>query len=170
MTATFSKVSMLLDSASEAVDRAQRRHRNGVAADHRLLQTLDPDELDRFVQAGTWVSASDGDVIARQGDPVDAVTFIIDGNAREEVSGIGAGACRAVMGFLGPGEDVGLLSLIDGAPHHCSVVAMRRLQALRLPLDEVARYFRRHPEWYRALTEMAVARLRAHTLWLQALV
>lgn len=170
MTVTYSKVSMLLDSASEAVERARLRYRSSAVASHRLLQTLNADELPRFVEAGTWVTADDGDVLAEQSKPVGCVTFITEGNAREEVRGADTGPYRAVVGFLGPGEDVGLLSLLDGAPHHTSVIAMRRLQALQVPLDEVERYLRRHPEWYRTLAEQAVSRLRAHGLWLQALV
>jgi CRP-like cAMP-binding protein len=170
MTVTYSKVSMLLDSASEAVERARLRYRSSAITSHRLLGSLDLDELPRFVESGEWLTADAGDVIAVQGTPVEAVTFLGEGNAREEVASLGAGTYRAVVGFLGPGEDVGMLSLIDGAPHHSSVIAMRRVQALRVPLGEVERYLRSHPEWYRSMAEIAVARLRAHGMWLQAMV
>ena len=170
MTVTYSKVSMLLDSASEAVERARSRYRGNALSSHRMLRTLDQDDLARFVASGAWLSADAGDTIAEQGGPVESVTFITEGNAREEVASAGKGTYRAVVGFLGPGEDVGLLSLVDQAPHLSSVIAMRRLQALQVPFEEVERCLRRHPEWYRPMAEAAVARLRAHGLWLQALV
>lgn len=170
MTVTYSKVSMLLDSASEAVERARLRYRSGALANHRLLRSLDTQELQRFVDSGTWLTAEEGDVLAEQGSPVDAITFITEGNAREEVANAGTGTYRAVVGFLGAGDDVGLLSLLDWAPHHSSVVAMRRMQAFQVPTEEVESYLAIHPEWYRSMAEVAVSRLRAHGLWLQALV
>ena len=170
MTATYSKIADLLDTASAAVDQARTRHRKGALAGHRLLRTLDPDELQRFVEAGQWLVAEPGDVIASQGRAVEAVTFIGEGTAREEVASAGKGTYRAVVGFIGPGEDVGLLSAIDGGPHSSSAIAMQRLQALQVPIRAVERFLDSHPEWYQSIAEVAVSRLRAHGLWLQALV
>lgn len=170
MTVTFSKISTLLDSASMAVEQARARHRDGAVAGHRLLRTLAADEIQSFVSSGRWLVAAPGDVIARQGSPVEAVTFITEGTAREEVASDGAVTCRAVVGFVGPGDDVGLISLIDGGAHSTSVIAMQRFQALQVPIVEVERTLDSHPEWYQSIAQAAVARLRAHGLWLQALV
>ena len=170
MTATYTKVSMLLETASEAVERARLRHRQGSISSHRLLRTLSADDLAIFVEQGRWLSADPGDILAEQGRPVEAITFVTEGNAREEVVSSGNNAYRAVVGFVGPGEDIGLLSLVDRAPHCSSVIAMRRLQAVEVPIDVVQRTLEAHPEWNKVIAETAVSRLRANTLWLQALV
>ena len=111
---------------------------------------------------GTFSRSRDG--------PVEAITFVTEGNAREEVVSSGNNAYRAVVGFVGPGEDIGLLSLVDRAPHSSSVIAMRRLQAVEVPIDVVQRTLEAPPEWNKVIAETAVSRLRANTLWLQALV
>ena len=65
---------------------------------------------------------------------------------------------------------MGLLSLLDGSPHQSSVVAMGRLKALVVPLRVMERHLGAHPEWHRVIAERAVARFRASSLWLQALL
>jgi CRP-like cAMP-binding protein len=170
MTVMQTKATALLDSASEAVERAHTRYRTNAASHHRLLETLGSTELGVLMEASLWMTAEEGDVLATQGDAVEWVAFITTGNAREEVADPEKGAFRAVVNFLSAGDDIGLLSLMDRAPHQSSVIAMRRIQALQVPMDLAERYLAAHPEWYQSIAAVAVSRFRASSLWLQALV
>lgn len=170
MTVMQTKATALLDSASEAVERAHLRYRTNAAGDHRLLETLDRADLGVWMESSVWMTADEGDVLATQGESVEWVAFITAGSAREEVADSANGSYRAVVNLLSAGDDIGLLSLMDRAPHQSSVIAMRRMQALQVPIDVVERYLAAHPEWYRSIAEVAVSRFRASSLWLQALV
>ena len=170
MTVTITKASLLLDSANEAVEQARLRYRKGMANQHPLLGTLGEAEFARLIDSSLWVSANEGDVICTEGTPVDDVLFITEGHAREEVRDLEHGAYRAVVNLLSAGDEIGLLSLLDQAPHHSSAVAMGRLQALRAPVRLMEEMLQAHPEWYQSMAERAVARLRATSLWLQALI
>ncbi len=170
MTVTVTKASLLLDSANDAVERARLRYREGMVSQHPLLNTLADQELTRLIDSSSWISANEGDVISAQGTSVDDVVFITEGNAREEVRDPDRGEYRAVVNFLGAGDEIGLLSLLDQAPHHSSAVAMGRTQGLRAPMRLMQEMLRAHPEWYESMAQRAVARLRATNLWLQALI
>lgn len=170
MTVMQTKTTALLDSASAAVEKAHLRYRTNAVSHHGLLQTLEAAELGVLMEASLWVTAEEGDVLANQGEAVDWVAFITTGTAREEVADTEKGAYRAVVNFLSAGDDIGLLSLMDRAPHQSSVIAMRRMQALQVPIEVAERYLAVHPEWYRLIAEVAVSRFRASSLWLQALV
>lgn len=170
MTVTVTKASLLLDSANEAVEEARLRYRRDLVSQHRLLATLGHAEIANLVESSSWLSASEGDLISVQGTPVNDVVFIVEGNAREEVRDAGRGEFRAVVNFLGPGDEIGLLSLLDRSPHHATAIAMKRTQGLRAPVALLEEMLKVHPEWYESIAQLAVARLRASSLWLQALI
>ena len=170
MMVTATKAALLLDAASDAVEQARIRYRKTLVSEHPLLSTLDDREVVRLIASSSWMSVNAGDVISIQGTSVDDVVFITEGSAREEVRDPDRGDYRAVVNFLGAGDEIGLLSLLDQAPHHSSAVAMKRTQCLRAPVRLMEELLQAHPEWYEAIAQRAVARLRATNLWLQALI
>ena len=109
MTVMQTKATALLESASEAVERAHMRYRTNAASEHRLLQSLGTADLGILMESSTWMTADEGDVLVNQGDAVDWVAFITTGSAREEVADPENGAYRAVVNFLSAGDDIGLL-------------------------------------------------------------
>ena len=137
---------------------------------NRLLRTLPANELTRLISGGRWVTLKQDEVISRQSDPVEVVLFIAEGRAKAEISAPVRAGYKAVVNFLGPGDDIGLLSLVDGAPHSASVIALEDVHAVAVPVTVVRDYLNSHPEWYRVLAEIAVSRLRTSGLWLQALI
>ena len=137
---------------------------------NRLLRSLSYEELSELLSAGRSVVYDQNEVISHQAQPVDTVLFIVDGRARAEVSAMNNSAFKAVVNFLGPGDDVGLLSLVDRAPHSASVTALESLRAVSISMETMQSRRSAHPEWYRALAEIAVERLRTSGVWLQALI
>ncbi len=137
---------------------------------HRLLRHLPDGEFVQFLKAGKLRASGRGDVVVQQGKAVENVFFIVSGRAKAEVSALTKGATKAVVNLLGPGDDMGLLSIVDSGPHSASVTALEDLNAISVPLAVMQGYLLSHPEWYRALTETALARLRTSGVWLQALM
>lgn len=137
---------------------------------NRLLRTMSDDDLSAFVASGRWVKHDEDKIVSRQGEPVGNVLFIVKGRARAEVVGSGVSPFRAVVNFLRPGDDVGILSLIDGSPHSATVTALEDILALSVPLSDLRNRLRSRDDWYRIFAEIAVQRLRTSGLWLQGLM
>ena len=171
MTATQTKASMLLESASRAVELS-RGWGSGAEtlSSNRLLGRLSTEDLDQLTDRGRSVGFEAGAVVSQQGAAVDAVLFIEEGRAKAEAASSERPAYRAVVNLLGPGDDVGLLSLVDGGPHPASIIAMEPVKCLVVPMKVMNDYLGAHPEWHRSLAEIAVSRLRASDEWLEALI
>ena len=135
-----------------------------------LFSALSPSEHLRLLSGLSPTLFSAGQVITSQGQEVGAVHFIRRGRARAEVSSSQSGAPLAVVNFLGPGADIGLLSVIDGAPHSASVRAMEDVGVTCVEMEVMRRLLSGHPEWYTVLTQVAIRRLRASGLWLERLL
>ena len=171
MTVMQTKASMLLESASKAVEQVRVRDpRSRQLSGHRMLRSLKSPELSRLVASGTWVDFAEGEIASQQGNAVETVMFVAEGNAKAEIAAPERGAYRAVVNFIGPGDDIGMLSLVDGAPHSATVTALKPMRALDVPAGLLEEYLRAHPEWYRSIAEVAVSRLRTSSLWVQALI
>jgi CRP/FNR family transcriptional regulator len=137
---------------------------------NRLLRTFEGQEQTRLFNAGHWVIYRPKQVVSRQSEIVEAILFIVEGKARAEVSSPQTSSRFAVVNLLGPGDDVGLLSLVDGAPHSATVTALTELRAVSIPFRELRERLIANPDRYRVLAEIAVERLRLSGGWLQALV
>ena len=137
---------------------------------NRLLRELENTDIADFMSVGKWVNFKEDDVVSNQGQPVNDVLFIVSGRARAEVVGNGESTFKAVVKFPGAGDDVGLLSLVDGAPHSATVTALEEIHALSVPMSAMRSRLKGRSEWYRPLAEIAVERMRTSGLWLQALI
>ena len=137
---------------------------------NRLFSTLSPDEYMQLAAIAKSEAFSEGEVLTRQGESVTSVHFIRQGRARAELSNHNGEAPLAVINFLGPGSDIGLISIVDGAPHSATVRAMEEVRTTEVPLEFMQGLLARHPEWYVTLTEVAIARLRTSGAWLERLL
>lgn len=137
---------------------------------NQLFSSLHPDELQELARLTRLYTVESGHTVTVQGQAVEDVYFIRQGRARAEISASEAGAPVAVIGFLGPGSDIGLISILDGAPHSVTVRAVEDLQVAAVPLRAMADLLCRHPEWYVTLAHLAVSRLRVSGGWLEKLL
>ena len=137
---------------------------------NRLLQGVSRSELASLISEGQWFHYDTGDVVSVQGLEVDAIVFIVSGRAKAEIAAPGREKYRAVVNFLGPSEDIGLLSLVDGGSHSASVIALEPLRVLSVSAAVMQTYLIANPDWYRVIAEIAVSRLRTSGLWMQALI
>lgn len=137
---------------------------------NRLLQSVEPQRLKDLIAKGEWTTFRTGDVVSAQGLEVESIVFIASGRGKAEIAAPGREKYRAVVNFLGPGDDIGLLSLVDGGTHSASVIALESLETLSVPVGIMQEYLVTQPEWYRVIAEIAVSRLRTSGLWMQALI
>ena len=137
---------------------------------NHMLHTLGDEEVPHLLGVGQWVKFEQDEIVSRQGTPVIEVLFLVEGRAKAEVSTPANGTFTAVLNLLKPGDDIGLLSLVDGAPHSATVTALELLLALSIPTTTLRTPLQTHVEWYRVLAEVAVSRLRNSSVWLQALM
>jgi len=96
-----------------------------------------PGALDALAAELEWLWLPAGEVLLREGEPGDAVFFVLEGRLRVFT---GSGGATFDVGLVGPGESVGEMALLSGAPRLASVRALVDAQLLRLPrgaFDEV---------------------------------
>lgn len=137
---------------------------------NRILRSISENEIDGFLSVGEWVDFAEGQTVSRQGDPVKSVLFIVSGRAKAEIGGGGDSTFKAIVSFPGTGDDIGLLSLVDGAPHSATVTTLADMRALSVPMSALRMRLRSRQDWYRILAEIAVERLRTSGLWMQSLM
>jgi CRP-like cAMP-binding protein len=137
---------------------------------NRLFSTLSPDEYMQLAAIARSHVYPEGEVLTRQSESVTGVHFVRQGRARAELSNHNGEAPLAVINFLGPGSDIGLISIVDGAPHSATVRAMEEVRTTEVPLEFMQSLLARHPEWYVIFTEVAIARLRTSGAWLERLL
>ncbi|MSQ25896.1 MAG: cyclic nucleotide-binding domain-containing protein [Dehalococcoidia bacterium] len=136
---------------------------------NRLLRMLDAEQRQALLAAAAWHQAPAEAVLARQGAPVDRVLFLVQGRARAEMDGTARGRGKILVNTLAQGDEIGLLSIIDGAPHAATVTAIEPVVAFSLGVTTLRSFLDAHPACYRPLAEIAVARLQTSARWVGAL-
>jgi bacteriocin-type transport-associated protein len=94
-----------------------------------ILGQLSDDDVDWMARSGQRQNIAAGTVIIHQGQRVDSLYFVLDGQMTVEVKGIGT------VAKLTTGEVVGEMSLIDARPPSASVRAESACKVLALPKD-----------------------------------
>ncbi len=130
-----------------------------------LFQGFDEASLARLAHAATLTRHPEGEVVAREGDAGDALFVVRSGSVR--VSKAGDGGTPEQVVLLAPGQHVGEISFLDGAPRSASVVAAEPCELIRLGHAAVAGLLHAQPRlaasFYRALATALGSRLRATT-------
>ena len=134
------------------------------------MRTLPDEQLSGILLGSRWLEFDRDEVVSRQATPVDTIVFVASGRARAEVLPPNQGAVKVVLDVLSPGNDIGLLALVDGAPHSATVVALEPMRAVAVDMETMRVFLQAHPEWYKVLAEVAVHRMRTSGVWLQALI
>ncbi len=97
-----------------------------------LLQGIDGALLERLAAALEQKDFAHGQTIFAQGDPGDAMFFIVNGQVQVEVRTAAVDAPRKTLTVLQSGEFFGELSLFDRKPRSASAVAAGATRLLRL--------------------------------------
>lgn len=95
-----------------------------------------------------------GTELIREGEPGDRFIVIVSGTARVEHDG-------STVRFLGPGDFLGEISLIDRRPRTATVVATSPIDALTIDATAFGGLLDRHPAVRYSTLEALTERLRA---------
>jgi CRP/FNR family cyclic AMP-dependent transcriptional regulator len=120
-----------------------------VAAREALLREL--------VTGGVLRRYRPGDALFLEGDRSDRMLLIESGAVKVTCS---QGANDAMLAVCGPGELLGEMSTLDGAPRSATAVALGEVEATVIPAGELQRVLRSDPEAGLALLRIVAARLR----------
>ncbi|MEP7308762.1 MAG: cyclic nucleotide-binding domain-containing protein [Acidobacteriota bacterium] len=99
-----------------------------------LLGIMNDSDLDWLIAAGSRREVAAGDVLIREGQPVDAIFIIVDGLLAVRTTRTGA---RDVA-QLRSGEIVGEMSFVDARPPSASVVSLGPSLVLAIPRGTLA--------------------------------
>ncbi len=126
-----------------------------------ILGQLNDGDIEWLAERGVRRRLADGEVIVREGEPIDALFITLSGRFRVTLSD-GTEVAR-----LGTGEVVGEIAFVDSSPPSATVTAVGDASVLVLPqallrqrLAEDAPFAAR---FYRALAIFLADRLRATT-------
>jgi CRP/FNR family transcriptional regulator, cyclic AMP receptor protein len=124
----------------------------------RLLSGLPPRLSTELFASAKEVRLAAGDVLFRAGASAEGCYRVEDGLLKVTmVSGTGA---ERILAFLGGGDIVGELSIIDGLPRSATVVAVRDAAVSSLSRAEFEAFAEKHPEVYKSLVRLLAQRLR----------
>lgn len=94
-----------------------------------VLSELTDEDVDWMSVAGERRHFGPGDVLIRQGEPADALMFVLDGKVSVEDADAGQ------IAVWGSGEMLGEMSLVDGTPPPMTAVAMEPTHVLHIDND-----------------------------------
>lgn len=124
-----------------------------------LFSRLTPDTLGALAEHTTERRFEKGDVVAEQGAPNDGLLLLVEGEMEVHRG-------DRLFKTLGPGDYVGDMSLLDGAPHMVDVVATESGRGLFLAGYQFQVVLKNYPEVAMEIIKVLVARIRETVGWL----
>lgn len=108
---------------------------------------LAPDALHSLLQEFETVTLDGGEWLFRHGDAGDALYLLVRGRlqAWQELGDDGPLEAPRLVGTIAPGESVGEIALLTGAPRGAGIRASRDSQLLRITREAFERLARQHP-------------------------
>jgi len=141
--------------AADVVDSRQLRR-------IRMLATLTEEQLERFATFVDVQTIAPFSVVVKQGEPGDAMYFILDGELRVRMTVAGK---ETILATLGPGEMFGDIALFDRGPRSADVVANTESLVVRFSAEAFDRLAAAAPDLatplLRAIGKTLTARIRA---------
>ena len=97
-----------------------------------------------LVDQGVWLSGKAGDVLTREGEPVDHLYYLVEGEARVLSLGIEVGLCR-------PGDLIGELTVLSGETASATVILATPARFWCAPAEDLRPYVETHEDIRRAI-------------------
>lgn len=121
---------------------------------------LSLDGFARLAAIGERRQFAKGDELMKQGDPATTMYVILAGRVsvvreHQDLS------TPIVLAYLGPGEVVGEMGLLDGEPRSATVTAVEDTIAVEVPADVLDKAVRENPDLYGSLVKLLSKRLRS---------
>ena len=127
-------------------------------ANHRLWDLLDESGRTMLASAGRRVDHPRGTEMLHEGEPAGSAFVLLRG--RVKVLATGSNGCQRILAIRVPGDVIGELSAIDGAPRSATVVAIDPVSLIRIPAESFNAALRNQPAIAHALLRVVIGRLR----------
>jgi len=123
-----------------------------------LFANLEPKFIRGIAQICTERSFKAGDILIKQGEQGIGLFIIMSGKVRIEKSD--AGGKQVELATNGPGEILGEMAVLDGAPRTATVTAVEPTDCLILASWEFNSFLKAHPEVAIDILPIVVKRFR----------
>ena len=110
----------------------------------RLFADLPTSRARHLLDQGVWLAGKEGDVLTREGEPVDRLYYLAQGEARVIVTGSQVGLCR-------PGDLIGELTVLSGETASATVILNGPARFWCAPADDLRPYVEAHEDIRRAI-------------------
>ena len=110
----------------------------------RLFTELPKSRARHLIDQGLWLAGKAGDVLTREGEPVDHHYYLAEGEARVIALGSEVGLCRA-------GDLIGELTVLSGETASATVILNTPARFWCAPADDLRPYVDAHEDVRRAI-------------------
>lgn len=110
----------------------------------RLFTELPRSRARHLIDQGLWLSGKAGDVLTREGETVDHLYYLAEGEARVISMGSQVGLCR-------PGDLIGELTVLSGETASATVTLTTPARFWCAPADDLRPYVEAHDDIRRAI-------------------
>jgi hypothetical protein len=110
----------------------------------RLFTELPRSRARHLIDQGLWLSGKAGDVLTREGETVDHLYYLAEGEARVLSMGSQVGLCR-------PGDLIGELTVLSGETASATVILNGAARFWCAPADDLRPYVEAHDDIRRAI-------------------
>jgi len=126
-----------------------------------LFAKVEDEALNEIASLMNVYSVPADNIIVMQGDPCEAVYFIVKGMVR--LRRISLEGREFALRYLGPGKCFDLITVLDGGPHLATADAITDVRLYTLPCRDFRRIISQHREIMEALLELLAAEVRRLT-------
>ncbi len=110
----------------------------------RLFTELPRSRARHLIDQGLWLSGKAGDVLTREGEKVDHLYYLAEGEARVVSMGSQVGTCR-------PGDLIGELTVLSGETASATVILNTPARFWCAPAEDLRPYVEAHEDVRRAI-------------------
>lgn len=133
-----------------------------------ILGILEDEDIDWLVSAGNRQELTEGEVLIREGEPIDAIYLILSGQFVVSIER----SRDAHIARLSSGEVVGEMSFVDHLPPSATVTAIEAAVVLMIERSVLDKKLHQDvgfaQRWYQALATLLSVRLRGTVKHLEA--
>ena len=120
----------------------------------RLVAGLSRSRARHLIDQGVWLNGKEGDVLTREGEPVEHLYYLAEGEARVMSMGRQVGLCRA-------GDLVGEVTVLSGETASATVILNGPARFWCAPAEDLRPYVEAHEDIKRAVEHGFAAALKA---------
>jgi Cyclic nucleotide-binding domain len=119
-----------------------------------LVAGISKSRARHLMDQGMWLSGKAGDVLTREGEPVEHLYFLAEGEAKVMSMGRQVGTCRA-------GDLIGELTVLSGETASATVILIGPARFWCAPADDLRPYVEAHEDIKRAIEHGFAMALKA---------